>query len=252
MNSKSRRDTRCVFCGRNDLTKEHVFPNWMSKLFLPNTITTTSIDRNGVVEKNYTSPIFKQTLKRVCKSCNNGWMSTLEADTKRIIEPMLFNLQYTINLNQTDQSILAFWAQKTCMILSLATGSDYKLPKEHFINLFTEKKALDYISVRIGWRIPKANENGHHLAFYTLSEITGPIPDKLHIPQGSEVWRSIITIGNIVFHLSGASGGLRVEIDNNDYRVTPQIYPFVEELEWPMEWPVDALTSVGASEFGRV
>jgi len=242
----------CVFCGDINLTREHVFPNWMAKLFAEKTSTTTVIERDGEVQSSYVSPVFQQTLKRVCKACNNGWMSDLEAKVKPIIEPMLFRMDYSTELTQSEQDTLAFWTQKTSMILSLSTGSDYRIPESHFHELYDKLEPIDSISVRIGWRLPKKGKYGQHIAHYTVSEVKGPDNENLPTEVNGEVWRGILAIGNLVFHQSGATEDLKVELANNDDRVTPQIHPFIQNIRWPIEWPVDALTSAGLKEFNQL
>jgi hypothetical protein len=245
----------CIFCGSDKLTKEHVFPDWMSRLFPKATTATHTAENKGKVEKSFQTRVFQHTAKIVCGNCNNGWMANLEASTKPILSKMLFDLNYTTTLTKKEQTTLAFWAQKTAMILNQSTGADFKIPAQTYHELAKENKPIDYITVRIGWRLPKQGKNGkgRQLSHYTVGEITGPEKQKMIETVGDfTAWRAIIAIGNVVFHISGSTPNIRIEVGNNDDRVTPQIHPYIKDLHWPLEWPVDALTSVGLEEFANV
>lgn len=243
----------CVFCGSGSLTKEHVFPDWMSKMFPSSMTATHTAENKGKVERTFQTRVFQHTAKIVCSNCNNGWMSKLEASTKPILSKMLFDLNSGATLTKEKQATLSFWAQKTAMILNRSTGADFKIPLESYRELAKNNKALDYITVRIGWRLPKQGIKGRQVGHFTISEITGPNKQKMVKVAGDFiVWRAIIAIGNVVFHISGSTPNVRIEVGNNDVRVTPQIHPFINDIHWPLEWPVDALTSVGLDEFSNV
>jgi len=127
------------------------------------------------------------------------------------------------------------------------------MPAEFFRLLYEEQGPVADITIRLGWRIPKQRQYGQHLAFFTISDISGPERNTIRSAVGDfEVWRAIIAIGNVVFNLNGSTPNVRVEVGNVDKRVTPQIFPFENDLTWPLEWPVDALTSVGLDEFSAV
>jgi|GEM_PF-1139059 len=241
----------CIFCGGTGLSREHILADWISNYFPKKTKGTVVIDKSGSIIKQFTSPIFQQTLEGVCTKCNGGWMSTLEAEAKNILGPMLFDMKYSCTLNESQQAILCYWAQKTALVFSLSTSAEYKIPRQHFDEMYYAKSAIRSIRVQIGWRLPKKSSIGPHLAHFTLSKIDGPILEKMKLPDG-EVWRAILVIGNVVFHLTGSSGGLEAEVENSDPRVTPSLNPYTNDIMWPVEWPVDALTSVGYTEFADI
>jgi hypothetical protein len=245
----------CVFCGSEDLTREHVFPDWMSKMFVDKKLTaTTTIEKEGKPNKVYKSGLFRHKAKIVCGQCNNGWMSKLETDAKPLLSTMLFDLRSAVKLGPEEQKILSFWAQKTVMILNLSTEADYKIPQQSFHDLYKQKSSINEITVRIGWRLPKHGTYGPHLSHFTIGEVTGPERASMEAQIGGkfEIWRAILATGNIVFHINGSTPNVRVEVENVDSRVTPQIFPYEKELIWPLEWPVNALTSVGFDEFSKL
>jgi hypothetical protein len=78
----------CIFCQRDDrkITKEHIFPDWLSKMFGDEvTGRNEGVNANGSIMFNYESKIFQQTVNSVCQDCNNGWMSEIENAAKPIL-----------------------------------------------------------------------------------------------------------------------------------------------------------------------
>lgn len=55
------------------------------------------------------------SLKRLCKTCNNGWMSRLENEAKPVVESILDDKIEAIDASA--QFILARWAVKTAMVI---------------------------------------------------------------------------------------------------------------------------------------
>lgn len=79
----------CIFCGRMANSKEDLWPRWLIKSVL--------LDRPSKIEMEFAIRPSKSFTKKyvtsrcVCKTCNEGWMSNLETDTKPILEPLIFD-----------------------------------------------------------------------------------------------------------------------------------------------------------------
>jgi hypothetical protein len=132
---------RCVFCGNTGMTKQHIWPDWMKNV-LPRAESTTTRhqinfdypDSGAPFDKVALRPqlAFKQghagTLKirRVCASCNGGWMSRLEQEAKPILTPLL--LGHTKALNRQHQDIMSAWISMTVMIMDLDDPSNECIP----------------------------------------------------------------------------------------------------------------------------
>lgn len=118
--------TPCVFCGSTGtLSTEHVIPRW-----LRNALVIT-----GPV-KQYTGTAYTgaaETLSvvfhEVCERCNNGWLARLETAARPVLEPLLLGAapDTTILLDPDQQAILATWAVKTALLLTLGEfrGTDH-------------------------------------------------------------------------------------------------------------------------------
>lgn len=106
----------CVFCDGSPVTKEHVFPQWLNQ-YLPPGRQQTEQARYGAGAFDVTrqSVGLDFTVKKVCASCNNGWMSQLEDSSKDALEPLIIQQDLDlISLQQQRQ--IALWATKTAMM----------------------------------------------------------------------------------------------------------------------------------------
>jgi hypothetical protein len=135
---KASAQNECVFCGaREKLTGEHVFADWLAP-YLPKighsghtaSKTVRILDgaslkiesnrhllRDGVLHRK--GPARKQTLKIVCNSCNNVWMSRLQEQVKPILLPMLEG-RWPNAISVWERRILAAWAAMFTMVIEFA------------------------------------------------------------------------------------------------------------------------------------
>lgn len=131
----------CLFCGvRSPLSKEHVLPDWLSRIGLDMTPVTQAAGRIlGSPHLQWTAPPFTQTVRAVCKPCNTGWMSTIETAAKRAAEPLIHGR--SVHLTAEDQAILSVWAFKTALIGTLVfsdrqRANGYGLPDTEYELLY--------------------------------------------------------------------------------------------------------------------
>ncbi|SLJ96117.1 hypothetical protein SAMN06295987_102607 [Novosphingobium mathurense] len=87
----------CIFCGKPANSSEHVWPKWAHKL-LPQFPNHTQLTLDAPVTKSIMSrtserkrqgSVAKVAIKRVCSTCNNGWMSAYEENAKAILSAMM-------------------------------------------------------------------------------------------------------------------------------------------------------------------
>src|SRR5277367_3604515 len=71
----------CAFCPSTaKMSYEHVWSEWMGKLFPKSPITVRQIGHDGAVLREWPSAKINVKLPVVCEPCNNVWMSNLEND----------------------------------------------------------------------------------------------------------------------------------------------------------------------------
>jgi hypothetical protein len=91
----------CAYCGQKGSTKEHVWPRWIRNHALnamgvddDNLVTyaATTETRAAVpveARRRFGHSRLTLTIKRVCRECNNGWMSQLEEAVQPVLTPMI-------------------------------------------------------------------------------------------------------------------------------------------------------------------
>ena len=114
MTPRRRRRGKCLFCGDENLSREHVIARWLRE----------ELKIQGPVQEHleFGSPRIWDTLAvvlpEVCEKCNTSWLSKTEQHTRPILTPMLL-ANRALQLNAMQQEWLARWAVKTSLLLAL-------------------------------------------------------------------------------------------------------------------------------------
>lgn len=243
----------CIFCGSDkELTREHVFPDWLSSLF-DKKIKGINEVRGKDIARKWQSSLFQNKMKAVCKACNNGWMSDIESDVKGVLTKLAFTYDAQ-NLTLKDQHKLALWAQKTTLVISKATGGKFEIPRSFYEQLYEQKQPLMNILVTVGWRLPITDLKTQPLASFEIRQVSHAIVDKedvaitkRQVEDGGLIWASTLVLGNVVFQVIGTNliGG-QVTVGVPDPRIFPQINPYDQDLTWPTEWPIEVVGGLDA------
>lgn len=135
----------CVFCGGKPLTTEHVWPDWIGRLFfgyskdgrapLAPHRASTSLPRES--DREWTAPSFDTKVRVVCTECNNGWMSDLEVAAKPILVRMLTGKR--VVLDDASQAVVSQWVVKTAMMFQHTTPRR-PIPDHHFRYLYDHRR----------------------------------------------------------------------------------------------------------------
>ena len=98
----------CLFCSNTANSREHLWPQWVHERrnFGP------LKHKRGAIDTIIPDP--KVTVKAVCKTCNNGWMSRLEAANIPLVGSMMQGL--SIRLDREQQQVVAAWAMKMAFL----------------------------------------------------------------------------------------------------------------------------------------
>lgn len=234
---------KCVFCqSKENLTLEHVFPEWLSRLY-PNGLVVTN-EFVGDQNKKWESTIFNHKTRVVCKICNEGWMSELEVRVIPIITKM-FTLKKTI-ISQYEQEELAFWAQKTMLMLNLAIPGSLKITSDLYEDLYKSSSSSKKVLVNIGWRMKFLGDKDNPIASYHIIQI--PFVDvkkeledavRDEIEKGGIIWKATLALGPCLFELIGHNMKVILEIGVKT-QVFKTIRPYKNVIDWPLEWPIEA------------
>ncbi len=118
--------TPCVFCGKSGfLSAEHVVPKWVRKGPQVREPVREFSGTTYVGAAEALAIVFHE----VCANCNTGWMGDLEMAARPVLEPLLLGAAPGTSriLDPDQQAILATWAVKTSLLLTLGKfrGQDH-------------------------------------------------------------------------------------------------------------------------------
>lgn len=192
----------CAFCESSaNLTGEHVFGAWLGRLDLPQ---EPSPHRAGPLnrsprEMGVTKP-FNQTVRNICASCNNGWMSNLEAVAARALSPLILGSGDEIASH--DRPLIAAWAQKTALVSMLVSSKEdraggYGLPATEYGALFKISNSGTPLPDTKVW---VARYNGDRIR---TSVCVTPVvirPEGASSPQLPQGYLATIIVGKLLLH----------------------------------------------------
>jgi hypothetical protein len=241
----------CVFCGTTTekITKEHVFPDWISELFGREPGGTAEmVESDGSIQAFPAVP-FQQQVRVVCKPCNEGWMADLESDVKGFLGPMLLERRKT-TLAPSEQERLATWAVKTAMTIDHLHPKELVIPAVQLSEFHAAQTALPGQLVWIALREQIEDETERPLLGSVLKQSVGEFFLMPEVAQEAEQWhkegrnvyRITFTIGHVAFQVFGHNlpTGMRVEV--------PPGAPvrIINAASAPVQWPpADAIESIG-------
>lgn len=133
----------CAFCGTGPVTAEHVWADWITERLdaagLGGPYTWTRERPEGPPIRSGSTRI-DLTVKRFCKSCNNGWMSDIERQTIPVLERMMFFKRGRhVGLSSKDQTLLAPWAYKTALVADFALEPGPFVPDDWFSDFYRRR-----------------------------------------------------------------------------------------------------------------
>jgi len=143
--------TACAFCGsvltRRNRSKEHIWADWLRN-YVPKTFSNTghftsisaiNVDTGKLLTMEQLGELHRpgdphsQRLAIVCKSCNEGWMGTLQKSAKGYLVPFL-NKEWPDIIPEAQKHI-ASWATMFTMVVEFAdkwTMSTPQIEREKF------------------------------------------------------------------------------------------------------------------------
>src|SRR3954447_17229265 len=132
---------RCIFCGGDRMSKEHVWADWIGNILpppkLPPGVQPTSLSQEGYSKKGRLL-LEEQTLKqgdfgskkirKVCQACNSGWMSHLQGEAKPFLTPLLKGEDCEISPQAA--TIIASWVVMTMMVAEFLHHEKHAISQE--------------------------------------------------------------------------------------------------------------------------
>lgn len=126
----------CLFCQSPlvSRSKEHVLPQWLlDHLDIKDEeVTPTHFTADGNVVSTRRHRLSNLVEGSICATCNNGWMSRLENDAKRILIPLMAGEREVVQLSREERLLLAQWTCKTTYVLNSSSNFVSNVPVDHF------------------------------------------------------------------------------------------------------------------------
>jgi len=137
---------RCIFCDQyREKAKEHIWPRWLFNYM-------GEIGRKEVAGLHFHFPwpspvsVRKQSIEslvngKVCKRCNNGWMSELENQSSPLLKDVIENTRNANSWGSCEAELIAKWSFKTSIMIN--SGTNYrKIIGKNLIREFYKTQTL--------------------------------------------------------------------------------------------------------------
>jgi hypothetical protein len=137
-----------VFCGENEVTDEHVWPEWVGRFLrelMPDAdfgksrfeVNPETLEHQPVGRK-WGGPQLDIKVKRVCEPCNTGWMSDLENAAIPYLKPMIRGEQ--VALDRQAREAVATWAFLRAVMAEYTHPKQVAVPESHRRWLYKEQR----------------------------------------------------------------------------------------------------------------
>jgi hypothetical protein len=248
----------CAFCGNDSrrLTDEHVFGNWVSKLFAGQVPPEGFGGKAQIFDaagnlKEFAAIPFQQVVKIPCEVCNTGWMRGLEEAVIPFLTPMI--LGERTRLRPPRQKLLATWCVKTALVMDHLHPRARVVPDDHYHELYRYRQPLAASFANIGYRreIDK-DENGELLGTFIKQPLPNVTVDtaisgdvQAMISEGRRIYVIIFAIGHFVAQVIGHDLPAQVQISTGNAPVQ-RIWRTSPRFDWPASRAVDDIGGIAA------
>lgn len=103
---------------------------------------------NDPIHTKKKSHLVHRTIRSVCASCNNGWMSALEAAAKPKLLPLITGQE--VSLSTDDQLLVAQWIAMKIMVAEHDRPENVVTPECDRAAFMRDKTIPSYYEIRIG------------------------------------------------------------------------------------------------------
>lgn len=231
----------CIFCGGGGkMTAEHVLPDWLGDIGLPMDPVQPSsrwLNRSPRL-LGPPMPPFRTTVRQVCASCNNGWMSRLETVARRVLAPVILGEPQIIL--EADQPAVAAWTLKTVLVSFWVSPAEhradgYGVPPSEYAALYGQRELLappDDVQMWIG------RYSGEERRTVVQGTPMVVRVEGLPEPDGPQGYGMNIALGDLFLQ------GVRfttpsLELDLRTVQGLAQIWPVRGPVTWPSGGTVD-------------
>jgi hypothetical protein len=224
---------RCVFCGAAEVSREHVFPRWLSAL-IPGSGSMTHrrvYDPEGeeqVPSDTWDAAEFDAVVKCVCRNCNHGWMSNLEVAAQGVLSPLVEGEPSV--LDEDAQKTAATWAVKTAMMFQHNRPQSWAVPLADHHWLFEHREPPTSTKVwlgcyaTLGWA-----------AFARQASLRLTPESATRDVHDLNAYATTFAVGHLVMQVFGTARAEELTIESPGWvaSAVDQIWPTLGTLGWP-------------------
>jgi hypothetical protein len=211
------------------MSAEDAWPKWLNTLIdsqQPRKTTTYIGTTDGFSKQlDGLGGVLPRKTNEVCRTCNNGWMSELEARVKPILAPLVEGKRITLSAD--EQQLLAVWAIKTALTTQRTIPNESVWPPSYVYDAIREQRPPT------GYRVYAAEVFGQGTDAGLPLRWDGTKSASL-AGVDHNVFVTVLMAGSVLFQVIGdfrrdKSGGLPPIMANHVQR----IWPNPQALDWP-------------------
>lgn len=245
----SKDSKKCVFCGNSAGSAEHVFPDWLSRDF-GGRDSRVEIEKEGEPVRSFASKIFQHTVKSVCRSCNNGWMSHVEGSVSSYLGEMALGKKMPYKLDARKQRDIAIWSQKTFLVAQSLYPQEQRIVTPcMYEQFYAGKDVLPRSATLIGFNEHHSDAEGLAASIRMRQFSSVQCPDnersffENRMDEGRRVIAGHMRIGHVgLFMVASDIEGAGMEFGvKGDGPITQIIAPTpqFESINWPTTMPTE-------------
>ena len=237
---------KCIFCQREGKpSREHLWPRWAQDLLEQeerDQRVPHSIEPHDAPAKRWNAPPFTATLKDVCRACNQGWMSQIEAEAKKHAEPLIRGEEGVL-IDLDAQWAISRWAYLKVLLFERVDTRHRLLPERQYREMYESSQGEPTLPANMS--VFLAAHDGQRVGQYAHRLLADAKTRK------PELFIGTITIKHLVVQvIEDIADDGEVKTFQHDHRIgghEARIWPFSEPFDWP---PGLALTDAGLEIFG--
>jgi len=167
-------------------------------------------------------------LKVVCKPCNNGWMSGIEAAAKPSLEPMLAGKR--ILLDQRAQMNLATWAALKVMIFERFDTETAVFTRDQTLNFALNKSPPNHMNI---WLLRSRDPFAAARINRGFASLFKTIPTSVREAETPNTEVVLFGVGQLLLYIE-YSHLPAVKIEKVRQVASKRLWPFYRD---PLQWP---------------
>jgi hypothetical protein len=235
---------RCVFCNGLNLTKEHIWSDFLTKRGLvpaamSHTNMRTKITRSSgkvafiapEVPDERQGALIQRQIRRVCKKCNPGWMRDIVNEAVPIVESIILGLNPS--LGAAEQRALTLWITLACIMAEYTDEKSAGVSQIERTLLQMTKAPLPNWIIYVGrYRGKRWQPTGYRHHGFNGIELPGP--GSFNGPQVFYGQTSTYVLGTFAVFAFSATSPAMFEHMQETIKVTHlrRIWPFESQFDW--------------------